>query len=574
MGDNNDKHRMAGAPVGTRSPGQQEASVPADQTSGEARASSIRFGFQEGSALVQVHLKPGPDAVPLTLQSLREQLAEAGFGAFYSADKTLEAVVRKANNRETGTFVVAERRDAKAEWQMAEDKKALYLTLHRAWGGHPATRDSLMEALEGMGVPSRCVLNHPLDEVVAMGQAEHQLLAKAIEPEHGKPTQFVALTGDRPLTPVEDEQGRVDMHQVQDFIVVEPGTPLMRRVPATTGEPGLNLAGAELPAKPGKESPYSNDCEGTEPAGQDPDILVSTIKGHPVILKQGVRVDPVLKIKNVDLASGNIDFDGSVEVTGDVTSGFVVRATGDVMVRGMVEKADVYAGKCLTIAGGVMGEDQGQDEDGQLRLRTRVKAGHDLSAKFINLANVSAGGDLLIKEYALQSHLNAARDLLLGQPTGKGSLIGGWAKAGRALTANILGSEANVATEVVIGKTASKRKLTAQLQRELELCEHNWSKLASMLDAIAKGDTPKPPEQKLARIQSTAQALRRRRSRLQRLIERVAARQTTSAASVVQAKRQLHANVSVTIDGVRHNYPRDLGPSRLVRSGAELVNRP
>src|SRR5690606_18594183 len=132
-------------------------------------------------------------------------------------------------------------------------------------------------------------------------------------------------------------------------------------------------------------------------------------------------------------------------------SGFVLNATGDIVVRGMVEKAIVSAGKDLTINGGVVGEDQGQDAQGRLRLRTHLRAGQNLSAKFINLADVSAAVDISVREYALQSHLNAGRDLLLGQPSGKGILIGGSAKAIRAVVANVLGSEANVAGEVVVG---------------------------------------------------------------------------------------------------------------------------
>lgn len=568
MSDTNNKSQHPDAPGAPR---RQER----PSSGGSARACHIRFHFDEASRLVEAQLTRSPDAGPVTLHGLREQLEAAGFGAFYAPDASLESVVQKANNGEEGTLVVAEQRDATLEWFVTQEKKALYLTLHRAWGGRPVTRDYLQSELTRLGVPDECVLQVPFDEIVSMGQAERQLLAKAIAPKHGDDTQFQPLTeSDRRLTPTEDETGRVDMHQLHDFVVVEPGTPVMRRIPATRGEPGVNVVGEVLEAKPGREFAYAKDCDGTQPADESPDILVASIKGHPVLLACGVRVDPVLKVKSVDLSTGNIDFDGSIEVAGDVTSGFVLKASGDICVRGMVEAARVESGKSLLISGGVMGEDGGQDPQGHALLRTRLRAGQDLSAKFINLAEVSAGRDIVVKEYALQSHLIAGRDLLVGQPSGKGSVMGGRIKAARAVVANILGSEANVATDITVGAAPRKRRLLSQLRRELELAEHNWNKLSATLEAIESGTSAPLPEAKLTRLHTTATALRDRRLRLQALIERVVARQTAGSATCVQVKRQLHANVSVTIDGVRHSYHQDQGPSRLVRSGAELVNRP
>lgn len=572
MRDNSNR-TITGAPRSANAPGQQESSVPADQTPGQARACAIELSFDSESSLVWAHLTPSREAQPVSVASLRAQLEASGFGAYHTPEATLESVVQKANNRQPGDFVVAERRDARPEWQVSDDREAVYLTLHRAWGGRPVTRDYLLEELAQLGVPERCILAIPFEEVLSMGQTEHQIIARAIPPQNGENTRFEALVeGDRDLSPVEDDKGRVDMHQLHDFVVVDPGTPLMRRIPATQGEAGVNVLGEPLEPRPGKELPYGKDCEGTVPDARDPDVLCASIKGHPVTLRQGVRVDPVLKVKNVDLSTGDIDFDGSLEVAGDVTSGFVVSATGDVIVRGMVEKAEVYAGKNLIISGGVMGEDAGQDEQGQLKLRTRLRAGDNLSAKFINLAEASAGGDLEVREYALQSHLSAGRDLMLGQPSGKGSLIGGWARASRALVANVLGSEASVATEVIVGKAPRKRKLLGRLRQEKELCEHNWSKLNEALAALEQQGAS-APETKLARIRTTLESQRRRRGRLQALIERVTSRQRAGADCRVQVKRQLYANVSVTIDGVRHTYHQDQGPRHLVRSGAELINR-
>jgi len=298
----------------------------------------------------------------------------------------------------------------------------------------------------------------------------------------------------------------------------------------------------------------------------------ATIRGHPVLIPQGIKVDPTLRLKEVNLNTGNVDFDGSVEVAGDVTSGFVVKATGDILVRGTVEKADIRAGKNLTIQGVVVGEDLGLDSQGRPIVRTRLRAGANLSAAFVSLAEVSAGRDLSLREYSMHAALRAGRDLLLGQPSGKGCLIGGRAQAGRSVVANSIGSEASVATEVSAGRAPQKRRLLARLRQELALCDQNQDKLLTGLEAARAQKDKAPSSDKLTRVQQTLDSLRKRQDRLKRLIERLVKRYSSKETASVEVKRQLYANVGITIEGTRHSYQQDQGPRKLVRAGAELVS--
>ena len=89
-----------------------------------------------------------------------------------------------------------------------------------------------------------------------------------------------------------------------------------------------------------------------------------------------VSVQPVAQISgDVGADTGNIDFQGNVEIQGSVTAGFRVSATSDVTIAGGVEAgARVEAGGNLTVQLGIMGKD------------TIVNAGGDLMAKFIQEA--------------------------------------------------------------------------------------------------------------------------------------------------------------------------------------------
>src|SRR5690606_22108702 len=331
---------------------------------------------------------------------------------------------------------------------------------------------------------------------------------------------------------------------------------------------GINVEGNVLSPEAGKDLPFARDVQGAQLSPGDHNLLVAAIKGHPVAIANGVNVDPTLRIKNVSLATGNISFDGSVEISGDVASGLNVQATGDIFIRGMVEKARVTARRNLVIQGGVMGDDLGRDDNDELILRTRLRAGGNISAKFISLADVTAGQNISVREYVMQSHLRAQGVISIGQEGGKGSLIGGRAHAGEQLTANILGSEAYVATEVRVGKENLKRKWLERLRQAYKQSQHNAAQLQQLLDGPANLTV-----EKARKISTTIAAQVDREARIRAIIERLLARQRSSFTRQVTIKRVLHANVSLTVDGVTLITEMDSGPRSLVRVGAELVVR-
>ena len=139
--------------------------------------------------------------------------------------------------------------------------------------------------------------------------------------------------------------------------------------------------------------------------------------------------------------------------------------------------------------------------------------------------------------------------------------------------ANILGSDANVYTEVRIGTANPKRRLMESLRQAVALCDHNCQKLEAARAAMGPPDAHGPKAEKRAKIHNTFKAQRQRRQRLQGLIQRLVARRQASQTAQVDVRRQLHANVNITIDGVSHTYTHDMGPRCLVRRGAELVSK-
>lgn len=536
---------------------------------------AVELTLDEEEGLVQARLIPSEQAEPLDPERLEQLLAEAGYGDFHRSAETLEAVVQQANSGRAGELVLAERRDARAQWQVNGSRTAIYLTLHPARGGRPASETGLREALLRKGVREDHVLNDALARAVRDGRAQSLCVARGRPPIRGRDAELVPLVArEEDLVLREDAQGRVDLHHLHEFVTVEAGEALLRREPPTQGQAGFDVFGEELPAEPGRDQQLDSGGEGVETDPTDANLLRASRRGHPVFLRQGVRVDPVLQLKAVDVASGDVDYDGSVEIAGEVAAGYRVTATGDVCVRGLVDKADIRAGGNITVKGGVAGEEVGRKHDGDLQLRTHLSAGGSVSARFINLAQVWAGEDIVLQEYAMQSRLRAGRDLLLGEPTGKGALMGGRARAERQVSVKRLGSDAGVPTEVEAGQTNRKQRLLQSLKDALAQCEHNWQKVTETLECIERGERASPGGDRRRKLEETRDALRRRRQRIQSLIERLLQRRKSVRNAEIVVTEHQFANISLTVDGVRRYFSTEQGPTRWVRAGAELANRP
>jgi len=132
--------------------------------------------------------------------------------------------------------------------------------------------------------------------------------------------------------PVVDQYDRVDYKNLNLFVLVKKNDTLAIRIPQTQGKPGISVFGDSVAAKNGKPIPMP-DGKNTKVVGDN--RLVAEIDGQIVDTGKKISIDPKLSIKgDVGVGTGNIEFDGCVDIGGTVQQGFVVKATGDIEIKG------------------------------------------------------------------------------------------------------------------------------------------------------------------------------------------------------------------------------------------------
>ena len=280
--------------------------------------------------------------------------------------------------------------------------------------------------------------------------------------------------------PVLDEYDKVDYKNV----LVEANQTLAIRVPQTKGKPGKNVFGEVVPAQNGRPIPMPTG-KNTRVLGENQ--LIATINGQIVTDGNRISVDPRLEIKgSVGVATGDIDFDGSVFVQGDVKQGFKVVATGDIEIKGNVSGGEV-TGRSIIISGGITGANRG-----------KVQAENDVRAAFAENAVIEAGRDIYIADVCLHSTLRAGKKINVEGKGGK--IIGGLTVSGEEVNAKEIGNDAFVITRVSVGVDPNLQKEYHEVCKSYKEGKKKLLHITQTLNTLAKIDMSKLPQERLDQI--------------------------------------------------------------------------
>jgi uncharacterized protein (DUF342 family) len=233
------------------------------------------------------------------------------------------------------------------------------------------------------------------------------------------------------------ENGAVDYKDLGMVQQCAAGQILAIRIQPSGGEDGMDVYGNVMPKGKGKNAPPL-------PAGKnvllasDGLSLLAGLTGQIKFEGGKISVEPSLVIyTDVGPSTGNIDFIGTVKVEGGVWAGFSIKASEDIEIAGIAENAMLDAGRSISVSGGIRGG-----------LKSIVKAGLDVTAKFIESAEVRAGG-AVHADSILNCSVWSGSDIVVSGKTGV--LVGGKAVAARRVIAKTIGSTKAVLTEIEVG---------------------------------------------------------------------------------------------------------------------------
>lgn len=263
------------------------------------------------------------------------------------------------------------------------------------------------------------------------------LVAHATMPIHGKDAVVTYhFDVDKTNKPAVSENGQVDFHKLDMIEPVSEGQLLATLEPADFGTPGTDVMGEEL--KPRKVNVKVLKHGKHIHLSEDGLSMYSEVSGNVTCVDDTVFVSDCYEVPaDVGPSTGDIDYDGSVNVKGNVLTGYTVKASGDIYVTGAVEGATLIAGGKIVLNRGIQGMG-----------KAVMEAGGDIISNFIESAKVTAGGKIISDAIM---HSDAVANESIEVNGKRGMIAGGSVRSAKKIETKIAGSSMGTQTELEVG---------------------------------------------------------------------------------------------------------------------------
>lgn len=512
---------------------------------------------ESGTALLAT-LEPSEKAAPIDEEWLLHEIAAAGCADWRYLGNAATLLLGHYNaGRGVAALRLAETVDAQLKISIGQEGMVAVLDITPAQGGAHVTKNQVLAALASQGITEGILLD-AINGAIAAEEANSLIIAQGNLPEHGHDGYFETLVPEaRERRPRLTSAGQIDYRDMGDIQVVHPGDPLMRRHRATPGLPGCTVQGMPVAPRPGRDVMFATKLSGVEISAEDPDLLCSTLTGQPVLIKDGMLVEPVFTLAAVNMASGNINFDGSVVIKGDVSAGMSVKASGDIEVGGVVESAHLEAGGSIVIKGGVLGA-----IDQKSGAEFAIRCAQEFHAAYAQKARIEAGDSIFIDDMAMQCELTAGNHVKVGKGR-RGHIIGGQVRAMLSITARVLGAPNRISTRCQIGVNPGLYKQARELAAERDQLENQLLEVSKLLDfARHHPERLRPGMEDKAR--QTAAALSASILHLREEENQIAAQLALAQSARVVAEESLHEGVEVQFGNLAYRVAGDHGSGQIL----------
>ncbi len=533
---------------------------------------------------VDLVLKPKKDNKVVNEASIHELIKNSEFAnlhvemaniknAIAELDSVLKPLQANGEGREI-TYQILQRRDATISITIDADEMGCTAEVTTALGGKHLSAKAILHAAQEVGI-NKGFSKEELIKLARSGAKEpagsivKSQIAWGKTPVNGSDSQIKPLVEsaqNRILKPKEREDGSVDMRDLGDIVCVKVGEPLAQKIPFTHGKKGYTVTGTPLEPLPGEDLDLKAG-DGTTISPKNENVLVSTKVGLPRFIENGMEVDEVYKLKNVDVSTGHIKFEGSVIIDGDVSEGMKVSATGDISIGGFVESSFLDAGGDITIGTGIIGKKHDTDNLNvkEVNMSVKINAEGNVFAKYCQYAEINCK-DLRIENQMMHSIIHTSGRLWLGkEDKADGKLIAGHISAGSSVHAGIVGATAGASTVITFEQRIEEYQsqlndIDARVKAESE----KTKELKNAINKLKKLPKPKQNTELLNKVVTT---YRHHAAKLGEVLNEKEAidalLQEYMSMVYVEATEKLYHGVELIVGDFHDRSRREYGPSKM-----------
>lgn len=410
-----------------------------------------------------------------------------------------------------------------------------------------------------------------IDEAVLAGQIKNPVYGTDFIVARGKAVcqgknayiEYMFNT-DRGIKPKHNEDGSVDFHQLNNISHINEGDILAVLHPAVNGKTGTDVMGGLI--RPHQVSQQVLKFGKNIGITEDKQKIYSLVNGHAVLEGDRVFVSNVYDVPgDVDNSTGDIDYEGSVVVHGNVRTGFKVKAAGDVEVFGSVEGAEIISGGQVILHRGIQGMTRG-----------KIVAKGNIVTKFIESSHVYSEG-YIEAEAIIQSQVSAGDDIYVNGR--RGQIIGGHIRSSRIIEAKVIGSGMGIATIIEVGYNPGALDKVNSIKEKMTAENEEYKKLLQIAEVLNKKITAGTisSEQKvlykncMTRLKEIKEDLMALHERLESDMSSI---QNNNADACIKVQRIIYPGTQLIISGEYYNVLDEKSFCKFIKKDGKVIMAP
>lgn len=432
--------------------------------------------------------------------------------------------------------------------------------------GSEMTLEDIIEEMRRNKILSGYVLKNIQIHVKARLYCTDILIAKAIKPIHGHDAEIEYFFDTQALAkPKINEDGTVDFHELGNISHVTKGERLAHLTPVDYGKPGKDVFGKVIPAKKVVKKILRHGRNIS--LSEDKLDMYADVSGHATLVEGTVYVSDVYEVpNNIDASTGDINYDGNVTIKGNVNTGYAVRATGDIVVEGIVEGATIVAGGDITLRLGVQG-----------MFRARLTANGNIVSRFIENCELVKADGMVSTDAIMHSDVCAKGDIIV---KGKRGLIsGGKVISGTSIFAKTVGSNMETQTLLEVGIDPDRMERSNYLENEIRERKKDVEDFNKMFESFQRKvkSGVKMDMDKLKKIQDAKTAYAENTAFIkeaQNELGMILAEIDSAKSGQIAITGVTHAGVTITIARAKQRIHDDISYTKFVKDGADIRMMP
>lgn len=277
------------------------------------------------------------------------------------------------------------------------------------------------------------------------------LIAEGVTPVDGHDAEIIvhfSTPENRPKV----VDGKSDFKNIDNIIMVKKGDQLLTKKLATPGSKGITIRGEEVSPVHGKDVIILlGDGATVDEKGVS---FTATLDGYVDYNGRKLTVSPLYEVKgNVDYSTGNIKFNGSVHIKGDVLPGFKVEADKHILVDGICQDCELIARENVILRTGIKGSVGGV-----------IISGGSVILGYCEKSKIQAKENVEIKKYSFNCDIMAGNRV--EATAGEGIIAGGSIRAFQEISAKQMGTMGNSAFSASVGTRYYIENELARLRKE------------------------------------------------------------------------------------------------------------